>query len=288
MKQIPFLTLLFLVLVSCGARENYFEKSWTSLDDRVWVGSEFWSNRLQDWKIQNGRLECIANIPRLKMRTTHLINCRLANKEGDFLGKVDVGAIQSSQNNDAACGFLLGAGPKLDVWGASLVQQKTGPGAGLFAGITAAGDLFVRDMESGKDLKLSTAKLSESNTLFIEVTNENSKYTLTLECGDEKLSLPDINKERLVGNIAIVSHPGTGDNPGSFWFNNLEVWGSKLIKLEETVGPVISTQYTLSNDILKMTAQMAPVSETDPREVSLEIKKEGSWQEISITKITVR
>lgn len=285
MKKILILTAVVLMFASCGTRNNSFEKSWSNVNDRVWVGSEFWANRLQDWKIQNGRLECIANSPKLLMRTTHLINYRLANLEGDFFGRVETGAIQSSQNDDAACGFLIGAGPKLDVWGASLVQQKTGPGAGIFAGISASGDLFIRDMESGEELTSAKTNLSETNVLFIEATAENSKYTLTLKCGDTKLSLPEINKEKLIGNIALVSHPGIGDNPGSFWFNNLEIEGSKLTKLDETAGPIISTQYTLGNNILKLTAQMAPIGKIDPQEVTLEVKKEGNWQKVLNTKI---
>jgi alkaline phosphatase D len=285
MKQIVLLTVFILLLISCSKRENYFEKSWITIDDRVWVGSEFWSNRLQDWKIQNNRLECIANNPKLLMRTTHLINYRLVDNNGDFFAKVDGGAIQSSQNEDAAYGFLLGAGSKLDVWGASLIQQKTGPGAGLFAGITAAGYLFVKDMESGKDLKVLKTELLKNKDLSIETNYENSTYTLSVKYGEKKLSLTDIDRERLIGNIALVSHPGTGENPGSFWFNNLEVSGSKLHKLDETAGPIISTQYTMNNNILKMTAQMAPIGKTDPQEVFLEVEKEGNWQEISKTKI---
>ncbi|MBT3385869.1 MAG: hypothetical protein HN778_15665 [Prolixibacteraceae bacterium] len=285
MKKILILTTAVLLLVSCGTRKNSFEKSWTNLNDRVWVGSEFWSNRLHDWKIQNGRLECIANNQRLLMRTTHLINHRLTNTDGDFFGEVEMGSLQTNQNSDAASGFLLGAGPKLDVWGASLIQQNIGPGAGLFAGISVDGDLFVKDMESGDILKVVKTKMNESNSMQIEANHKNSSCTLTIKYGDSELSLPDINKEKLIGNIALVSHPGTGDNPGSFWFNNLKIGGSKLIKLDETAGPIISTQYTLSNDILKLTAQLTPVGETDPKEVTLETKKDGSWQEVSKTQI---
>ncbi len=284
-KQVLFVALISLVLGSCGERENHFKKSWDSIDERVWVGAEFWSNRLQDWKIQNGRLECISENPNLLLRTTHLISYRLAKKEGDFFAKIDVGAIQSSQNSDAACGFLIGAGAELDVWGASLIQQKPGPGAGIFAGLTASGDLFVKDMENDNILKQTSISLSEINSLFIEVTKENATYSLTLTCGDAKLTLTEIDKKRLVGNIALVSHPGRGDKLGTYWFNNLEIWGNKLEKFEETAGPIISTQYTLSNNILKLTAQMAPVSKTDPQEVVLELKKYDGWQEISKTQI---
>lgn len=281
MRQTLFITLIACILASCGVRENNFKKSWTTIDDRVWVGSEFWSNRLQDWHIQDGRLVCISDNPTLMLRTTHLINYRLANKEGDFFAKIDAGAIQSTQNADAACGFLIGAGPKLNVWGASLVQQKGGPGAGLFAGLTASGDLFIKDMEQSKILMQAKAGLSESNSLIIETKQENSSYSLTLTCGEAKISIPDLASERLVGNIALVSHPGTGDHLGTFWFNHLEVWGSKLEKFEETAGPIISSQYTLSNNILKLTAQLAPISKTDPQEVMLELKKGDAWQEIA-------
>lgn len=285
MKQILFIIAVFLLLSSCRKNENYFEKSWSTIDERVWVGSEFWSNRLQDWKIQNNRLECIANNPKLLMRTTHIINYRLGHENGIFFAQVDGGAIQSSQNEDAAFGFLVGAGSELDVLGASLIQQKKGPGAGLFLGITASGELFIKDMESNENIKTVGTDLSESNNLSIEASYDNSSYTLTLKYGNEKLILTNINRERLVGNIALVSHPGTGENPGSFWFNNLKIWGTKLNKQEDYIGPIMSTQYTLSNNILKMTAQMSPVSKSDPKDVYLEIEKEGQWQEIAKTKI---
>lgn len=285
MKQIPLMIILVLFLVSCQEEENYFEKSWAGIGDRVWVGSEFWSNRLQDWKIQNNRLECISRNPNLTMRTTHLINYRLADNEGDFFASIDAGAIESSQNENAAFGFLIGAGPKLDVLGASLVQQKGGPGAGLFAGISFSGDLFVRDMENGKNLKEVKIELSESNSLSVKATYKKSSYTLILKYGAEKLTLTDISRKKLTGNIALVSHPGTGDKLGTFWFNNLEISGSKLNKTNETVGPIISTQYTLSNNLLKMTAQMAPVSDKDSQEAILEVEKGGIWQEISKAKM---
>ncbi len=272
-------------MVSCETNENHFEKSWSSVNDRVWIGSEFWSNRLQDWKIQNGRLECIQNQTKLMMRTSHLINLRLAKQDGAFFMSVDQGPLQSSQNEDAASGFLIGAGPELDVWGASLIQQKIGSGAGLFGGVNAKGELFLKDMETGDILKSTPASSAEFTTLVLELIHENSSYTIKIILGDSVLSIPEISRERLIGNIALVSHPGSGKNPGSFWFNNLEVWGSKLETFEGRVGPIISTQYTLSDNTLKMTAQMVPVGKTDPTTVNLDIDNNGKWEEISTTEI---
>ena len=282
-----FFTLLIVIALfsSCNKHENNFEKSWTSISDRVWVGSEFWSNRLQDWKIQNGRLECIQNKERLKMRTTHLINYRLSEKKGDFSANITMGSLQKTKNPDASCGLLIGAGSKLDVWGASLIQQNTGPGGGLFAGVSISGELFVKDMETGEIIKKIKTSFSENSILKVQIVTTKNKPSLLLIYNATELKISDIKQERFVGNIAMVSHPGNGKKPGSFWFNNLEISGNKLKKYNETAGPIMSSQYTLSNDILKLTAQMAPIAKSDSQEVKLEIEENGNWKEISKTSI---
>jgi len=276
------LSSLFTIFLmySCNKSGIIFEKSWSNLDDRVWVGPEFWANRLQDWKVQDGRLECVANNPRLLMRTVHLINCRIDNNWGKLKVSLDTGPLQAEQNADAACGILIGAGPRLDVWGASLVQQKPGQGAGIFAGINASGTIFIRDMENDEILSEGEIPSKDVYKILLELIPEEEGYTLTLQCGEKRLSLKDI-VNNTYGNIALVSHPGDGDKPGTFWFNNIKIAGNKLKWFKHTVGPIIAAQHTLSDGVLKMTAQMTPVSSTDPGEVFLEISKDGTWKEIA-------
>lgn len=36
-----------------------FQGAWAQGLERVWVGPEYYANRLQDWRVRNGRLECI-------------------------------------------------------------------------------------------------------------------------------------------------------------------------------------------------------------------------------------
>jgi hypothetical protein len=43
--------------------------------------------------------------------------------------------------------------------------------------------------------------------------------------------------------------------------------------------------YTTQNNILKLTAQLYPLDPDDPREVRLEVKKDGQWQEIAKTRV---
>src|SRR5687768_2240701 len=35
-----------------------FATNWKNSPDRVWLGQEFWSNPLQDWRLAEGRAEC--------------------------------------------------------------------------------------------------------------------------------------------------------------------------------------------------------------------------------------
>lgn len=43
--------------------------------------------------------------------------------------------------------------------------------------------------------------------------------------------------------------------------------------------------YTVNNNILKLTAQLYPLEESDPRVVRLEVKRDGEWQQIATTDI---
>ena len=288
MRSIYSFLVVFTLFTSCQKPEHYFKKSWSDVNDRVWAGSEFWSNRLQDWKVQNGRLECVNNDARLLMRTSHLLNYRLGKGIGNFYASVDMGSLQTAQNKNAASGILIGAGPELDIWGASLVQQNPGPGAGIFIGIDASGDLFIRDMETGKNMNSTQTEILQHYTMNVEAVKKgDSIYSVTVTSGKTKLNVEGIYESRLSGNIALVSHPGNGENPGSFWFNNLEIYGSKLSTMDFTAGPIIAAQHTLSDGTLKMTAQMAPVGEDDSKNVFLEIENDGIWEKIAETQIII-
>jgi len=43
--------------------------------------------------------------------------------------------------------------------------------------------------------------------------------------------------------------------------------------------------YTVNNNILKLTAQLYPLADDDPRTVRLEIKQDGKWKQIATTKV---
>jgi hypothetical protein len=152
MKKLLRLTLLISLLsvaeVHAAELSKEIRIDWSHAPDRTWLGPHVWGNRLHDWHVKNGRLECIASQPRLAMRTAHLLSARLADHNGPFSMQVQTGYAGRARkvSHTSAAGFLIGVGGKeMDYRAASIVQQWPGPGAGYFAGVTADGYAVIRD-----------------------------------------------------------------------------------------------------------------------------------------------
>ncbi|MCH2148217.1 MAG: beta-lactamase family protein, partial [Phycisphaerales bacterium] len=100
--------------------------NWNDTSDRVWIGPDFWANRLQDWRVHDGRVECIERRPKMSQRTCHVlpwsIDCpndkrstvtRGYERIGDGVRlSVETGAMDMNGEPDpnAWSGLLLGAG----------------------------------------------------------------------------------------------------------------------------------------------------------------------------------
>ncbi|TDI74822.1 MAG: hypothetical protein E2O84_05280 [Bacteroidetes bacterium] len=109
----------------------------------------------------------------------------------------------------------------------------------------------------------------------------------------------------LSGTVALVSHrspdvdrSGTlsGADPEGFdyashetpgyWFQDWEMSGSKLVDSpERTFGPVMGVQYTLSDNILKMTAQLGPIGSDDTQKATLELFTDNRWEPVGSSPI---
>lgn len=282
-----------------------FTSNWAMQRGRIWVGQAYWANRLHDWRVRNGRLECVVDRV-APMRTVHLLTARLGRQEGAFSMSVRTGMLATSKGEPApsATGFLIGVGRgEMDYRSAAIVQWWPGKGAGLFAGITGHGKLFIRDNEMGDQPELAAGSLTQGIPrdvgLKLSAQVEGTAYLLRLEVWDPiRQVLLDsasctVGSERLVGNVALVSHPGTPQGPGesaptNFWFRDWRFSGEKVsYHPKDTCGPILCTQHTLSKGILKMTAQLMPVSDIEPAEVKLQVKSSPSWRTIATEKLVV-
>ncbi len=290
------------------ARGDEFSSDWPEGTTRTWIGPAFWANRLQDWRIADGRLECLNDAPGDPYRTVHLLTHQIGPGDADFEMSVRVGAIgEGDIARDAAVGFLVGDGGEgMDYRAAAMVHRNPGPGGGMFAGIDGQGRLFLRSFarpqadQPAFDVRVKGEGLSgelilrlrigrtddgkPSVGLFAEdpanMCANSCGMTITLESG--QLPSP------VTGNVALVSHPGTGPNAARFWFRDWTVSGPRVeAHPDHAFGPILATLYTVQNGVLKLNAQMAPVGETGPQTVELQVQNGDGWKAIATTKIVV-
>lgn len=280
--------------MSAAAAES-FSSAWPDDAERVFVGPEYWANRLQDWRIRAGRLECVDQRPASPMRTLHLLTHQLGNRSGSFqvdvrTGVIDPGIVAA----DGAVGFLIGAGGRsMDYRAAALIHHQPGPGGGLFAACTARGTVFFRDFETAPASHPSDASggVLDEIRLRLDGVADGNQYRLTLTARAREgrvLSQQSllVSADKLIGNVALVSHPGTGENTARFWFREWRLEGDKIEAHPERVcGPILSALYTIHRGVLKVTAQLMPVGARESQSAELQIKQGPAWKTAARTKI---
>ncbi|MBC8406674.1 MAG: hypothetical protein H8E15_15755 [Planctomycetes bacterium] len=190
--EVPDIGLQDLPIPGLGPAEpEEFSYEWTVESDRTWIGPEFWANRLQDWRLQDGRLECISG--RLPYRTLHLLSHRINDGDGDFRAELHLGLNGTPGEKGAEAGFLIGAGAAdLDYRAAALVQSAPGPDGGLLAGIRADGKLYLRTFDKDPSIdEVSTDTMQDVQNLhlYLEVTPMPEAEAAAGESVDEDAAL---------------------------------------------------------------------------------------------------
>jgi alkaline phosphatase D len=92
--------------------------------------------------------------------------------------------------------------------------------------------------------------------------------------------LDGVDGAALTGGIALVSSSREAKGGARHWFAGFGTAGAKVARRPERAeGPVLGTLYTLNGPVLKLTAQLLPVGDTDPREVRLQLRRaDGGWE----------
>src|SRR5690606_37794389 len=98
-----------------------------------------------------------------------------------------------------------------------------------------------------------------------------------------RITREDLPPDALAGGVALIANfserrGGSGapgeetDAAGRFWFDDWTLAGD-LVEAhpERAFGPIAFTQYTLSRNVMKLTAQMTPVGPADADTVALEV-----------------
>lgn len=274
-----------------AAHAEEYASSWPKDLERTWAGPEFWANRLQDWRIANGRLECLCDSKTKPFRTVHLLTRRVNVADGAFSLRTRTGTVRGVPQDapDSTTGFLIGAGNGLDFRAAALIHHSTGAGAGLIAGVDGIGRAVFRDMTQLNCPVIAAGEAPHFVPPDIELTlqarQEGGFCQLLLYARDRKTGerismaeMDDVPSGQVTGNIALVSHPGVTGAGARYWFRDFTASGSKIEAFDEDeFGPILCAQYTLSRGILKLTAQFAPIGDSEAQESRLEINVNNKW-----------
>ena len=127
--------LVLAAALAAGAAAAEFRSAWPKDIERVWVGPQYWSNRLQDWRIAGGRLECVTSGGD---RNVHLLTRQLGDGKGDLRMTVRLGKLGEGGASNGWVGFRVGA---RGYW--NDYRDSVRRGKGLDAGVTTAGGLFI-------------------------------------------------------------------------------------------------------------------------------------------------
>ena len=294
-KSIFKISVLFLFIYGCQNIKETKTYNWANTVDRIWAGENFWANRLQDWEVKDGKLICIETSEKKPMRTLHSVTSRLGDS-GNFEMSVETGTTspKNQLSSNAASGFLIGAGASIDYRAAALIHHSPGNQGGYFAGVQADGTLFILNFNSpNKEIlaKKPIENLPQKYQIKISGVQIKNSYQLVLsvstDANEELENLTyTIDNTKLNGNVALVSHPGNGKNTGAFWFNNWSLSGNKFKHTpSHSSGPILSAQYLVSNNILKLNAQLMPLGVEDNSTVTLEFNNGGNWENVATSTI---
>ena len=127
--------LLAVVAADAVANDDLHRVEIEPVEARRWIGAAWQPSRLQDWRIEQGRL--VNDDGRLPVRTSHVLDGRLdpdAPTAAIVLETTIRPVGDGPLEPDAFAGILIGAGgPDVDPRLTSIVQQVPAPDGGLLA-----------------------------------------------------------------------------------------------------------------------------------------------------------
>mgnify|MGYP006077854279 FL=1 len=271
---------------------GHFSIDWDNTPNQVWPGPGFWGNRLHDWQVNNGRVNCI--LGSRDRRTLHKVDTTLRGNGENFSLSVRTGRHAGTLSSSARTGFLLGAGPGLDWRGSLLVHDGLGRDFGIFVGLRGDGRAVIEDLSKGGTNTLATggtpASFPADARLDLTATYlpARGRYQLSLSVFDPannpiSTASAEVDSAQLLGSLGLLSHKG--GNNARFWFDEFSGTGTALNSEPDRHLAIVGAMYTLSRQTLKLTAQFPPLDLASTPPVRLETKDGDDWNEISNTTI---
>ena len=273
---------MLLVALTLAATTQ-MQQNWNDVPNQHWIGKDWHANRLQDWQVKDKKVLCTEVNARLPMRTLHFLT---ATTEGDFTATVTTSAItqESEPTQNTWSGFLLGVGSNdIDYRLSALVHHVPAKDGGLIAGVDHEGMVFLRRNDipvGGNSLWSINTKIKPDDLPLVRPTStirmhvpEQCHGAVILSAqqkGDQLIltaahpktndvlsrSTYEIADLDTNGGIALVSHHGEE----GYWFDDFSLAGIGVTTHSDRVfGPVLCSLYTVSENVLNLTAQFPPL-----------------------------
>jgi len=278
MKRLFFIVALIGLFTTLSAQD--IKWNFDSINNRTWIGKEFWSVPLEDWQVKDGRIECIGQDANMRV---NILN-RLLKNEGDLSLSVKLGLLNANSRVGFA-GFRVALQDETDNDIRSLCYYGKGINAGIdLSGVLILGNHSETIPETFKyeniSLKLDAEKIGEKFVLALTaVDNNNQRVTVRYD-----------EIKNMKGIVALVNDPSGNSlktSAARFWFDNLVMKGGMLKEENNnSFGPILFSLFTLSRNILKMSVQLPPIGMNDEQKVEFQVKKQnGQFSTVTVSEI---
>ncbi|MCX8160730.1 MAG: hypothetical protein N3G18_07345 [Candidatus Saccharicenans sp.] len=284
-----FLALFLIVQAVSPMVAGQFRPDWSLSLSRPWLGPDFYAQRLEDWRLNQGVIECLEASAN---RYVYLLTGEVAGGLGhlEISVKVSVPELPARARTRNFVGLRLG----IKSTGGDY-REGAVSGQGLEAGLTTDGLLFIGELESvSLEEKLEALKkvLRAGLELRLNVVTSGSQALIRLSAIDpasgeiiDELEETHLAADTVAGGLALVSslpevRPAAGAAV-SCW-RDLCLNGNLFqTHPERALGPVAFTLYTLSRGKLMLTAQLIPGCLTSEARAVLEVSEDGRWVQIA-------
>ncbi len=247
---------------------------------RPWVGPEYWAGPLYDWETVDGAVVAVA----AKDRLLHLLSHRPLEPRKGFQMRVSVELLPPGKLSNPES---VWAGMAVGVKGMMEDPRHVAmwPKQRIAAAVRADGRLTL-----GPNA-VSDEVLTGEGAVELELTAHDGELRLTGTRGGKSASVRmPVKTEELTGNLCLAasSPRDPNDKRGAIRarFRDWRLLGEGIGTTGvEPFGPILWTQYTRQGNQVKLSAQMAPMGESDAKEVKLDLKRNNEWSEAGVTVI---
>lgn len=242
-----------------------------------WAGPDFWSTPMYDWPVSSGSITAPAAVNRtLSVLTSSLANTGASatiSAELAFSGSAITGPDPIPER--FATGFSVGRQGYVSDYRSAAVLAKSS----IFAAIRSDGRLQILNEKSADKVSLKGGPLVL--TLNIVRINRRARLRLTAAQGGKTVGVTrTVPLYRVTGGVALEMDGeikgGAQPTLAYVTFKDFSMVGPMVNNQPaRAFGPILWTQYMISDDSLRIQAQLAPLEQRYT--VSLYFKNSNGW-----------